>query len=144
MNDIEGAMEIKTIILCESATRHPDGTFSLLRGGIDNWVVQQFPVNVLFTFVVTIELSLSETNEEHTAGLDIIDEDGNRLVPQAKIKFSATKVPQQIRFKNNIMGTINLSVPRPGRHSLDVSVDGIQLASYEFQVVKPGPGQGQA
>ena len=129
-------MEIKTIILCESATRHPDGTFSLLRGGIDNWMVQQFPVNVLFTFVVTIELSLSETNEEHTAGLDIIDEDGNRLVPQAKIKFFATKVPQQIRFKNNIMGTINLTVPKPGRHSLDVSVDGIQMASYEFQVIQ--------
>ena len=82
-------MEIKTIILCESATRHPDGTFSLLRGGIDNWMVQQFPVNVLFTFVVTIELSLSETNEEHTAGLDIIDEDGNRLVPQAKMHFTS-------------------------------------------------------
>lgn len=135
-------MEIRTIILCESATRHPDGTFSLLRGGIDNWVAPQFPVNVVFTFVVTIELSLSETDEQHTAGLDIVDEDGNRLVPQAKIQFSAARMPNLINFKNNIMGTINLSVPKPGRHSLDVSVDGVQLASYEFQVVK-SQGQGQ-
>lgn len=137
-------MDIKTIILCESATRHPDGTFSLLRGGIDNWVAQQFPVNIQFTFVVTIELAISETDQEHVAGLDIVDEDGNRLLPQAKIRFSVAKVPQQIRFKNNIMGSINLSVPRPGRHSLDVSVDGQQLASYEFQVIKPAAGQGQA
>ena len=137
-------MEIKTIILCESATRHPDGTFSLLRGGIDNWVAQQFPVNILFTFVVTIELSLSETDEQHTAGLDIVDEDGNRLVSQAKIQFSAARVPNIVKFKNNIMGTINLAVPKPGRHSLDVSVDGTQLASYEFQVVKSSGAQGQA
>lgn len=137
-------MDIKTIILCESATRHPDGTFSLLRGGIDNWVAQQFPVNIQFTFVVTIELAISEAGQEHVAGLDIVDEDGRRLVPQAKIKFSVAKTPQQIRFKNNIMGTINLAVPRPGRHSLDVSVDGEQLASYEFQVIKSPEGQGQA
>lgn len=136
-------MDIKTIILCESATRHPDGTFSLLRGGIDNWVAQQFPANIIFTFVITIELAISETDEEHTAGLDIIDEDGNRLVPQAKMKFSVTRVPQQIRFKNNIMGTINLTVPKPGKHSVDVSVDGVQLASYEFQVVLAGAIQGQ-
>lgn len=136
-------MDIKTIILCESATRHPDGTFSLLRGGIDNWVAQQFPVNIQFTFVVTIELALSETDQEHVAGLDIVDEDGNRLVPQAKIKFSAARAAQQIRFKNNIMGSINLSVPKPGRHSLDVSVNGEQLASYEFQINKTPPGQGQ-
>ena len=137
-------MEIKTIILCESATRHPDGTFSLLRGGIDNWVAQQFPVNISFTFVVTIELSLSETDEQHTAGLDIVDEDGNRLVPQAKFQFSAARAPNLVKFKNNIMGGINLAVPKPGRHSLDVSVDGTQLASYEFLVVKSSGVQGQA
>jgi hypothetical protein len=136
-------MEIRNIILCESATRHPDGTFSLLRGGIDNWVAQQFPVNISFTFVITVELSLSETNEQHTAGLDIIDEDGVRLVPQAKIQFSSLKVPHLIRFKNNIMGNINLTVPKPGRHSMDVSVDGEPMASYEFLVVK-AQGQGSS
>ncbi len=136
-------MDIKTIILCESATRHSDGTFSLLRGGIDNWVAQQFPVTISFTFVITVELPLSEANEQHTAGLDIIDEDGTRLVPQAKIQFAASKVPHVVNFKNNIMGTINLTVPKPGRHSLNVAVDGTPLASYEFLVVKAAE-QGQA
>lgn len=129
-------MEIKNIIVCESATRHSDGTFSLLRGGIDNWVAAQFPVNILFTFVVTVELSLSETNQMHTAGLDIIDEDGKRLVPQAKIQFSSNRSSDQISFRNNIMGTINLTVPKPGRHSMDISVDGNPLGSYEFMVGK--------
>ena len=130
-------MEIKTIILCESATRHPDGTFSLLRGGIDNWMPQQFPVTIPFTFVITIELSLSETDQTHTAGLNIVDEDGTRLVPQANIQFSSAKAGQLTTFKNNIMGKIDLTVPKPGRYSMDVSVDGNQLASYEFQVAQP-------
>lgn len=129
-------MELKNIILCESATRHPDGTFSLLRGGIDNWVAGQFPVNIQFTFVITVELSLSETNQTYTSILDIIDEDGKRLVPQAKIPFTVNRVSNQITFRNNIMGTINLTVPKPGRHSLDIAVDGNPLGSYEFIVAK--------
>ena len=128
-------MEVKMITLCESATRHPDGTFSLLRGGIDNWMAVQFPVTITCTVVVTIELSLSETDQLHTVGLDIVDEDGNRLLPQAKIQFSNPKNAQATKLKNNIMGTINVPVKQPGRYSLDVSVDGVQLSSYEFQAV---------
>ncbi len=133
-------MEVKMITLCESATRHPDGTFSLLRGGIDRWAAPQFPVTITCTVVVTIELSLSETDQVHTVGLDIVDEDGNRLLPQAKIQFSNPKSSHLITFKNNIMGTINIPIKQPGRCSLDVSVDGVQLSSYEFQaILAPGP-----
>ncbi len=133
-------MEVKMITLCESATRHPDGTFSLLRGGIDHWAAPQFPVTITCTVVVTIELSLSETDQLHTVGLDIIDEDGARLLPQAKIQFSNPRTTQATRLKNNIMGTINVPVKKPGRYSLDVSVDGTQVSSYEFQVIQnPGP-----
>ena len=128
-------MQVKMITLCESATRHPDGTFSLLRGGIDSWAAPQFPVTITCTVVVTIELSLSETDQLHTAGLDIIDEDGNRLLPQAKIQFSNPKAAHLTQFENNIMGTISIPVPKAGRYSLDVSVDGTQLSSYEFQVI---------
>jgi len=129
-------MEVKMITLCESATRHPDGTFSLLRGGIDSWAAPQFPVTITCTVVVTIELSISETNQAHTVGLDIIDEDGARLLPQAKIHFSNPKNEHLTKFKNNIMGTISVSVPKAGRYSLDVSVDGTQLSSYEFQAIQ--------
>ena len=124
------------ITLCESATRHPDGTFSLLRGGIDSWAAPQFPVTITCTVVVTIELSLSETDQLHTVGLDIIDEDGNRLLPQAKIQFSNPKAAHLTKFKNNIMGNISIPVKKPGRYSLDVSIDGVQATSYEFQAVQ--------
>src|ERR1041385_6748896 len=117
-------MEVKMITLCESATRHPDGTFSLLRGGIDSWAAAQFPVTIICTVVVTIELSISETDQLHTVGLDIVDEDGNRLLPQAKIQFSNPKNPQATKLKNNLMGTIQVPVKKPGRYSLDVSLDG--------------------
>jgi hypothetical protein len=132
-------MEVKMITLCESATRHPDGTFSLLRGGIDNWAAPQFPVTITCTVVVTIELSLSETGQLHTVGLDIVDEDGNRLLPQAKIQFSNPKTDEFTKLKNNIMGVINVPVKKPGQYSLDVSVDGVQLTSYEFRaILTPG------
>src|SRR5689334_11222518 len=128
-------MEVKMITLCESATRHPDGTFSLLRGGIDNWAAPQFPVTIACTVVLTIELSLSETDQLHTVGLDIVDEDGSRLLPQAKIQFSNPKNEQLTKLKNNIMGTINVPLKKPGRYSLDVSVNGAPLSSYEFQAI---------
>jgi hypothetical protein len=132
-------MEVKMITLCESATRHPDGTFSLLRGGIDNWAAPHFPVTITCTVVLTLELSLDETDQMHTVGLDIVDEDGARLLPQAKIQFSNPKHPQSQKLKNNIMGTIHVPVPKPGRYSMDVSVNGAQVTSYEFQVSLAGP-----
>ena len=130
-------MEVKSILLCDSATPHPDNTFSLLRGGIDNWNVQVFPTQIRLSFVVILELLSTEVGRTHIAELDIIDADGNRLLPQAKIPFSIPIKVNVTRYKWNLVGgNMIIPIPRAGKYSLHVSVDGHDLSSIEFQVVQ--------
>ena len=130
-------MEVKSILLCDSATPHPDGTFSVLRGGIDNWNVQSFPTQIRISFVVILELLSTEVGKTHVAELDIIDADGNRVVSQAKIPFSIPIKLNVTRYKWNLVGG-NMVVPitKTGRYSLQIGVDGHNLSSAEFQVVQ--------
>ncbi len=130
-------MEVKSILLCEHASAHPDGTFSLLRGGIDNWNVAAFPAQTRFGFVVILELLSTEVGRPHTAELDIIDEDGNRILPQAKISFSIPVRVNVTRYKWNLVGgDMMVSIPKSGKYSLQVGVNGHHLSSVEFRVVQ--------
>ena len=131
-------MEVKSILLCEHASAHPDGTFSLLRGGIDNWNVAAFPAQTRFGFVVILELLSTEVGRPHTAELDIIDADGNRVLPQAKIPFSIPVKVNITRYKWNLVGgDMMVPISKAGKYSLQVGVDGHHLASIEFQVIQP-------
>jgi hypothetical protein len=129
-----GLMEIKSILLCDSAVPHPDGTFSLLRGGIDNWNVQSFPTQIRLSFVIIIELLSTEVGRTRTAELDIIDADGNRILPQARIQFSIPIQVNTTRYKFNLVGGLGIQIPRAGRFSLEIAVDGNHLSSTEFRV----------
>jgi hypothetical protein len=130
-------MEVKSIFLCDSVTSHPDNTFSLLRGGIDNWNVQVFPTQIRLNFVVIFELLSTEVGRTHTAELDIIDADGNRLLPQAKIPFSIPIRVNVTRYKWNLVGgNIIVPIPKIGKYSLHIGVDGHDLSSTEFQVTQ--------
>jgi hypothetical protein len=130
-------MEVKSILLCESATPHPDGSFSVLRGGIDNWNAQSFPTQIRFSFVVILELLSTEVGKTHIAELDIIDADGNRVVPQAKIPFTIPIRVNVTRYKwNLVVGNMAVSITKIGRYSLQIGVDGHNLSSIEFQVIQ--------
>mgnify|MGYP001606030950 CR=1 FL=1 len=130
-------MEVKSILLCDAASPHPDGTFSLLRGGIDNWNVQTFPTQIRLSFVVILELLSTEVGRTHVAELDVIDADGNRILPQAKITFSIPIKVNVTRYKWNLVGgNMLLPIARTGKYSLQVGVDGHNLSSVDFQVVQ--------
>jgi len=130
-------MEVKSIVLCSSATPHPDGTFSLLRGGVDTWGVQHFPSQVQFGLVVILELSSTEAGITHTLELDVIDADGNRIIPQTKIPFSIPVRVNITRYKFNlVIGNGVVQIAKTGTYSVQVGVDGRNLSSTEFQIVQ--------
>ena len=129
-------MEVKSILLCDAATPHPDGTFSLLRGGVDQWNVKSFPTQITFSFVVILELLSTEIGRTHTAELDVIDADGNRVLPQGKIPFSIPTRMNVTRYKINLAGSLTIPVEKAGKFSFQLGVDGYNLSSTEFQAVQ--------
>jgi hypothetical protein len=134
-------MEVKSMLLCGAATPHPDGTFSLLRGGIDTWGVAAVPTQVQFGLVVILELFSNEVGVGHLLELDVIDADGNRVIPQTKIPFSIPPRANTTRYKFNlVIGNGVVQIIKTGTYSVQVGVDGRNLSSTEFQVVQaPSP-----
>ena len=133
-------MEVKSIVLCSSATPHPDGTFSLLRGGVDTWGVGQFPSQVQFGLVVILELISTEAGITHLLELDVIDADGKRIIPQTRIPFSIPVRAHVTRYKFNlVIGNGVVHVSKTGTYSVQVGVDGQNLSSTEFQIVQAPP-----
>ena len=137
-------MEVKSILLCSAATPHPDGTFSLLRGGVDTWGVASVPAQVQFGLVVILELMSTEAGAQHLVALDVIDADGNRVVPQIKIPFSIPVRANITRYKFNlVIGNGTIQIPKIGTYSVQVGVDGRNLSSTELQIVQaPAPQAG--
>ncbi len=132
-------MEVKTIVLAESATQHPDGTFSLLRGGINHWNVKNLPAQIGFSFIIVLELTPTEVGREHTAELDLLDADGNRILPQVRFPFSIPAQINTVYYKFNLVGVTGpINIIRSGRYSLNISIDGHSLSSTEFQVNQAG------
>lgn len=78
-----------TIILAEAVTIRPDGTFSMLRGGISHaW--GQLPLRLKGAVLVHFRAEASETGS-HEWGLCIIDQDGKDIMPRVRGAF---QVPQ--------------------------------------------------
>jgi hypothetical protein len=135
-------MEVKSVVLCSAATPHPDGTFSLLRGGVDTWGVVSFPAQIQFGLVVILELLSTEVGIPHLLELDVIDADGHRVIPQTKIPFSIPVRTNTTRYKFNlVMGNGVVQVIKIGTYSVQVGVDGRNLSSTEFQIVQAAPPQ---
>lgn len=129
-------MEVKTILLCESATQHPDKTFSLLRGGIDTWSLPQFPATIHFSFVIILELLSTEAGRNRTIELDVVDMDGNRQMKPIRIPGDVPLQANVQKYKTNLIGHLGVNVSKPGMYSLHVGVDGRNLSTIEFRVLQ--------
>lgn len=129
-------MEVKTILLCESATQHPDKTFSLLRGGIDTWVLPEFPGTIQFGFVMILELLSTEAGRTRVIELDVVDMDGNRQMKTIRIPCEVPLKMNTQKYKTNVIGRLGIKVNQPGVFSLHVGVDGRNLATTEFRGLK--------
>lgn len=75
------------IILAESASTHPDGTFSLLRGGITHVWAPAPPFQLQGSLVVRIEGTLVDKGN-HKFDVRCMDQDGVDSMPKIEGQFT--------------------------------------------------------
>ncbi|RKY17313.1 MAG: hypothetical protein DRP63_03925 [Planctomycetota bacterium] len=120
------------LLLADAAVGHPDGTFSLLRGGINRVEVPpNRPASLAGALLIRIEATPSEKGE-HTFKLVCIDEDGRSILPDMTGKFS---IPDQ-GGSVNIVIKLQVVFPRLGRYTFAVSVDGQELDVWLISAVE--------
>jgi hypothetical protein len=120
------------ILLADAARSHPDGTFSLLRGGIDRVNVPRTqPIHFRGSIVARIFGTLSEAGA-HDFRLRILSEDGQSIVPDISGGF---RIPEG---GGGAVAVVDfaLILPAYGRYTFSLLVDRHELDTWEIRAVE--------
>ncbi len=121
------------IILSDAARTHPDGTFSLLRGGIDRVTMPRGrPLEFRGSFFAQISGTLGEGGE-HEFCLQVLDQDGHPVAPEVRDKFVAPREGGA----GNIAVDFSLFLPGYGQYVFVLTVDRQRLADATFTAQPP-------
>lgn len=114
------------LILADAATAHPDGTFSLLRGGVsETGVPKNRPAMFRGALVVRITSARGEAGA-HSFKLSCVDEDGAPVAQELSGNFDTPQQGGTVQF----VWDLQLILPRLGRYEFNITVDKIQLDSW--------------
>ena len=120
------------IYLSDCARQHPDGTVSLLRGGIDRiHTPRNQPINFHGSFVARMAGSLGEAGM-HDFKLRLLMEDGQTVVPDITGRF---EIPQGGGAATAVVD-FALILPSYGRYSLVLIVDNHELDTWEVRALE--------
>jgi len=120
------------LLLADAAVNHPDGTFSLLRGGIERInVAPNKPPFLKAALIARIEATVGEKGK-HSFRLVCIDEDGSSVLPDLEGNFEVPEKGGNTHLVLNIQGVF----PRLGRYSFIIAVDGHELDRWDIQFVR--------
>lgn len=118
-----------TLILADAASGHPDGTFSLLRGGITQANVAKFPAPFRGALVIRVTAEPSEVGR-HTFRILLLNYDGATLLRMEggfEVKADAIYV--------NVCLNVGVMLPAEGRYSFRVTVDNREEAEWPLMAV---------
>lgn len=118
------------LILAEHATVHPDGTFSVLKAGIDRMKAAKVPAPFKATLVVRIEPDVADQGE-HTFDIRCMDADGKQVLTGQRGQFQAHAGGGAI---NLIIGMAG-SFPKLGDYGLYLRIDNVEVDSWTVRVV---------
>jgi hypothetical protein len=120
-----------TVILAEAAAIHPDGTFSLLKGGIHRLHSQKFPVPFAGTLLLRLACHPAESGQ-HRAFIRFMDEDGRDVAPKMETQFH---VPEGGGYFNWVI-KLMINIPSAGRYSFNLVIDDQLHKWWPFEAIK--------
>ena len=121
------------IVLADAASAHPDGTFSLLRGGITELNVPKGqPLVFQAAFVARVLGSIGDAGE-HRLEIRVTNEDGQPVAPNVEGSFS---IPAG-GGATQVVASFNLRFPEYGRYTFWLTIDRQQADSWEIRAQEP-------
>ena len=129
-------MEVEIFTLCDAATES-QGKLSIL-GTFDTIFANRVPaIHPQCAVVVRLRFSRIETGD-HTFVLHLVDEDGNAVIPPLQGKLGVNfKLNDHFATANMILNIQNLKLEKYGEYSLDLAVNGRELASLPLLLRQP-------
>ncbi len=120
------------IFIAEHVSFHGDGTFSLLRGGIDQFrgdPGEQTPVSG--RLFVMIHADRHESGD-HEFKLSVIDVDGNRVAPDIEGEFQVPDGGGRSKFQV----PFRFGIDNPGTYEFGFAINGDIKSRWKFEINK--------
>lgn len=136
-------MDVQIASLCDSAADY--GGKLCLIGAFDTILVRQFPAMHPFCSVA-LRIVFRDTDEgKHTLRVNLIDDDGQSLLPKIENSFEI-RLPENQFFAtvNLVFNMQGMSFKKPGQYSIDITLDGAMIARIPLQVLLMPPEGGTA
>jgi hypothetical protein len=130
-------MEIQVAALCDAAVDY-DGKLCVL-GAFDTIIAPSVPAVHPQCSVALRLIFRKEEEGEHQVALNFVDEDGRPIVPPIETTIPVD-LPEDFFFssRNLVLNLQGLKFENEGQYSIDVAVDGRQIASIPLQVMTAG------
>ena len=119
------------LLLADAASQHPDGTFSVLRAGVDRVFGPTEPVQFRGALIARVKATLNEAGE-HGFSLRCTDFDGAAVMPAIEGRFVSPPHGGGMQFIVNCA----LQLPRYGKYQFSLSIDGEEQDSWTLAATK--------
>jgi hypothetical protein len=119
------------LLLADAARAHGDGTFSLLRGGIDRVLFDTLPAALRASLVARITGDQQEDVGAHSIRIRLVGADGGERFhsPPHQIQVPA------VGGNNVLVVELGVEFPARGRYTFELRVDDQLLNSWHLDVV---------
>lgn len=131
-------------MLADAAQVSQGKTF-ILGGGVSILWRQQFPAPLNVVLVAQLAYHRTEANSEHDFRVQVVDADGNPLLPEIQGQLGLGPVAEDVPRNVPLVAPVVLPFPpmpviqRPGEYSVEILLDGRHLKSLPFAVAHPPP-----
>ncbi|HXG60479.1 MAG TPA: hypothetical protein VNO22_03815 [Planctomycetota bacterium] len=124
------------IIVAEAVSLNQDGTFSLLRGGIDRVWPPAEGRPIVFRGGLVFRMVAGPTElRRHEFRILFVNEDGKPFAPEISGNVDFTTPGGAVMA----LGELQLIFPKPGRYVIAAHVDQQEIASYTLTALESPP-----
>lgn len=122
------------LVVCEYVSVNPDGTFGMLRGGLNRLQLPKLPSVLGLGFLVRLTAEFGEEGD-HDFKLVVVDYDGQEMA-KAEGRFAVTTEQRIV----NVGINMPINFMRKGRASARLIIDKQMAADWDLEVIdKPAP-----
>jgi hypothetical protein len=131
-------MDIEAFLLCDAATDY-GGKLNVLGAFDAIWAGQLPAMHPACAVALRIRFSRIEEGQ-HPFKIYIIDEDGKEVIPKLEGVISVKVPPASDSAVVNLVANLQrLKLPKYGRYTIDLAIDGQQKGSLPFVLAQPPP-----
>lgn len=129
-------LKISLAVLADAANISKEGKLNLT-GIFNNINAVNFPAShPWMVLVFLLEGDRSDAISEHKLKIDMIDEDGNLVIPSIEGAIKFTVGPQGDIYAPQILQLANIQFKKSGRHEFKIIINGEVRASVPINVIK--------